>query len=250
MGNYRKFSGPLVPGTTSVKQKGGRKYLARRAQYSKAFTPSLNARIKYQSLKMSETKTSNQKIVSTDLFHNSTHYYNNLLVTNQGVTDPIGTGQDTRNRIGSQVIGVGLRIKTQIVAATGRPNCNYLIYIFMYKPLVTQLSDATFWSGPAGVGATNNRFLDHPNPTRIKVLRKFWIQNLNNYATVDDRVQTVYKEHYINLKLKKIDYDQNATEPLWSTIGMCVTAFDANNTGQTDRLAYSSFASTFYFKDP
>lgn len=246
----RRYSGPLVPGTRSVKQKGGRKYLARRARYSSRFYPGLNRKIRTISLRSSETKTSNQKVVSTDLFHNVTHYYSNLLACTQGVTDPIGTGQDTRNRIGQQVIGVGLRIKTQIIAATGRPNCNYLIYIFRYKPLVAQLNDTTFWSGPAGGGATNNRFLDHPNPTRIKVLRKFWIQNLNNYATVDDRVQTVYREHYINLKLRKIDYDQNAEEPLWSTIGMCVTAFDANNTGQTDRLAYSSFASTFYFKDP
>ena len=210
----------------------------------------LNSRIKRVSLRQAETKTSNQKEVSTDMFHNLTHYYPNLLHSSQGFTDPIGTGQDEKNRIGQEVKGVGLRIKNQIISAVGRPNCNYLIYIFWYKPLTTQLTDSTFWSGPAGAGATNNRFLDHPNPTRIKVIRKFIIQNLNNYADIDDKVHTVYREHYIPLKFRSIKYDQNAVEPLWSTIGMAVTAFDANNTGQTDRLAYSNFASTFYFKDP
>lgn len=245
----RRFSGPLVPGTRSVKSKGGRKYLARRARYSIGYTPTLSKTIKRISLKQAETKMSNQKEVSQDLYHNLTHYYPNLLATGQGVTDPVGTSQDSRNRIGSDVKAVGIRIKNQIVSAVGRPNCNYLIYVFWYQSRVT-LTDTNFWSGPSGSGATNNRFLDHPRPGNFRIIKKMIVQNLNNYANVDDKVHTAYRETYFPLKLRNIHYDQDSELPQPWTLGMAVTAFDANNTGQTDILAYSNFASTFYFKDP
>ena len=209
----------------------------------------LSKKIKTISLKQSETKMSNQKEVSNTLFHNLTHYYSNLLSTEQGVTAPIGTGQDSRNRVGSDVVGVGIRLKNQIISAVGRPNCNYIIYIFWYRSN-SVLNDTNFWSGPSGGGATNNRFLDHPKPNLFRIVKKMIVQNLNNYANVDDKVHTHYKEIYVPLKFKKIRYNQDSDVPDPWTLGMAVTAFDANNTGQTDALAYSSFASTFYYKDP
>lgn len=220
--------------------------------YRSKYRPTTLARkIKKISLSQAETKMSNQKEVSNTLFHNLTHYYPNLLSTGQGVTDPIGTSQDSRNRIGSDVKGVGLRIKNQIISAVGRPNCNYLIYVFWYRSNEV-LNDANFWSGPSGAGATNNRFLDHPKPgsNLFRVVKKMIVQNLNNYANVDDKVHTHYREIYIPLKFRNIRYNQDSETPDPWTLGMCVTAFDANNTGQTDALAYSSMASTFYFKDP
>jgi len=207
--------------------------------------------IKQISLQQTETKMSNQKVVGTDLFHNLTHYYTNLLATGQGVTDPVGTSQDSRNRIGSDVKAIGLRMKNQIISTPGRPNCNYLVYIFWYRSGTT-LSDANFWSGPSGAGATNNRMLDHPRPSKFRIIKKILIQNLNNYDAggTADRVHTVYRETWIPLKLRTIRYDQDSEFPAMMDIGMAVTAFDANNTGQTDQLADNNFASTFYFKDP
>ena len=220
-----------------------------------SYKPSrLAKKIKSISLAQSETKMSNQKEVGQELFHNLTHYYPNLLATGQGVTDPIGTSQDGRNRIGSEVKGVGLRIKNQIISAVTRPNCNYIIYIFWYRSNQV-LNDTNFWSGPSGGGATNNRFLDHPVPNIYRIVKKIIIQNRNNYTQQmagdnSQRVHTVYRETYIPLKFKSIKYDQDSTVPDPWTLGMAVTAFDANTTGQTDRLAYSNFATTFYFKDP
>jgi len=224
---------------------------AYRARRSIRKPRTLNSRIKRISLKQSETKTSNQKEIGQDIFHNLTHYYPNLLATDQGVSAPIGTSQNSRNRIGSDVKAVGLRIKNQIISTPGRPNCNYMIYIFWYRSNET-LNDTSFWSGPSGGGATNNRFLDHPVPNIFRIIKKIFIQNLNNYDAggAGDRVHTVYRETYIPLKFKTMRYDQNSTFPNPWTIGMCVTAFDANNTGQTDQLADSNFASTFYYKDP
>lgn len=211
----------------------------------------LNSRIKRISLKQSETKTSHQKEIGQDLFHNLTHYYPNLLACDQGVSNPIGTSQDSRNRIGSEIKAVGLRIKNQIISTPGRPNCNYMIYIFWYRA-ANSLNDSTFWSGPSGGGATNNRFLDHPQPAIYRIIKKMFIQNLNNYDAggADNRVHTAYRETYIPLKLRTLRYNQNSTLPEPWTIGMAVTAFDANNTAQTDQLADSNFATTFYYKDP
>jgi len=126
-----------------------------------------------------------------------------------------------------------------------------MVYIFWYRSNQT-LNDTTFWSGPSGSGATNNRFLDHPVPNIFRVIKKMFIQNLNNYDAggAGDRVHTIYRENYISLKLRTLRYDQNSTVPDPWTIGMAVTAFDANNTAQTDQLADSNFSTTFYYKDP
>jgi len=248
MGRMYKY----VPSGRSRVTYSKQKYRGRKGYRGKH--AKLYKQIKSISLSQAETKMSNQKQVSNELAHNLTHYYLNLLHTEQGISAPVGTSQDSRNRIGSDVKGIGLRIKNQIVSAVGRPNCNYLIYVFWYRSSQTP-TDTSFWSGPSGQGATNNRFLDHPLPGVFKIVKKIIIQNLNNYAVpiaggTDSRVHTAYRETWIPLKLKNIRYDQDSEFPQPYTLGMAVTAFDANNTGQTDTLAYSSFSSTFYFKDP
>ena len=106
------------------------------------------------------------------------------------------------------------------------------------------------------VGATNNRFLDHPNTDRVKILRKFVIQNRQNYNITDggnNRVHTCYREIYIPFHNRKIKYDNdtgNGDVPMLKDIGICVTAFDATNSLASDEVGYWTASSQLYFKDP
>lgn len=252
----RRFSGPLIPGTRSVKQKGGRRYLASRAKYSKPFRSTYKL-IKGVALSQCETKTANQRYAggsnAQPLFHNTSDFWENLLATTQGTDDPQGVDQYLKTRVGNDIIARGLKLRMMFISSPERPNLNLMVYVYRYNSKTPQQA-AVFWSGPSGSGATNNRFLDHPNTDRVKIIRKFVVQNQNS-AEINNQgtVHTVYREIYINMKNRKIKYDNdtgNGDVPMFTDIGICVTAFDATNTLASDEIAYWTASSQLYFKDP
>lgn len=236
----------------------GRKPRPYRGRYS-----SLAAKIKRISLQQCETKKSMMRYAAgTDaqpLFHNISDYWGNLFQTTQGVTDPQGNALARNNRIGTDIIVRGLKLKFMFISTTDRPNLNIMVYVFKYNVRDGEgggMSDATFWAGPVGQGGTSNRFLDHANTDRVTVLRKFVVQNRNNYNISDsgsNRVHTVYRDLYINFKNMKVRYDNDLLAgqyPMWKDIGVCVTAFDATNSGAADIVGYWTGSSCLYFKDP
>lgn len=220
---------------------------------------SLNSRIKSISLAQSETKKACQRYAggtnAQALYHNISDFWQNLLATTEGTADPQGTDDYRESRIGTDIIARGMKLRFMFISTADRPNLNIMVYVYRYNAKTAQQS-SVFWAGPAGQGGANNRFLDHPNTDRVQVLKKFVVQNRNNYNITDSgasRVHTVYRELYLNLKNQKIRYDNdtgNGDVPMFKDIGICCTAFDATNTGATDIVGYWTASSVFYFKDP
>lgn len=262
----RRFSGPLIPGTRSVKQKGGRKWLKKRAYGRNTFVP-LNKYIKDVQLRTCETKQSSQYTDDLQiLYHDRTYYAGQLLATTQGVTDPEGIDQAVSNRNGDEVIGQRLILKMFIEQQANRPNVMYRIYVFKYNtlligsPFSATMTDNEFWSGPAGAGGLTNRMLDRPQKKNITVLRTKTIKPTHqaNYSIqtagpvpVGPFTKTNYVMFNINLKNKKIKYrDPNSTFPMRDGYGFAIVAFDSQGTATTDHISNFMWQSTFYYKDP
>lgn len=249
----RKYSGPLQPGKRSAYVKGLRRNRAGGGRPRKQ----LKSTIKSVALSLSETKKANQRYAggsnAQPLFHNVTDYWSNLLATTEGTADPQGVDDYRESRIGTDIIARGIKIRFMFISSPDRPNLNLMVYIYKYNSKTAQ-QDSVFWAGPAGSGATNNRFLDHPNTDRVKILKKFIVQNVNKVAINDQgTVHTVYRELWLPMKNRKIRYDNdsnNGDVPMFTDIGICVTAFDATNTLVTDEIAYWTASSQLYFKDP
>ena len=228
--------------------------MARRRQRRRG---SLNGRIKRVSLNQSETKHSYQRFgagtTSIELFHNVTYYASNLMATTQGIDDPMGNTQSSRNRIGTEIIARGLKVKMLVVSATDRPNLNVHIYCFKYNTRST-LGDTIFWAGPFGQGADQNRLLDHPNTDRVTPLKRVIIQNQNNYSIApSNRVHTCYREFYIPFKNWKVKYDSDTNDgkyPMYKDVGIAVVAYDSPDTNELQSVAWLTFGTCLYYKDP
>jgi hypothetical protein len=244
----RRFSGPLLPGTTSVRQVNRRNKYYKKTKYN---SKALVSKIKKVSLSQSETKTNGLYEQGLNLLHNTTRYVVNLLQTTQGDTANPGTTQIS-NRIGNEVIARGLKIQLQFISDPTRPNFNVRYFVFRYEANETP-SDANFWVGPAGAGGNMNRMIDFPDTRNVTILRTGLIQNRNKLPTGEatSPVNNIYRNIWIPMKNKKIKYDaNNSSVPKYTTIGMAFVCYDANNTSQTDILNYLSYSTRFYFKDP
>lgn len=218
--------------------------------------------MKNVALKNCETKKSSLYTGSSvGLFHNLAYYADNLQRTNQGVSDPEGYSQSTRNRVGDEVIARGIKIKWFMENVLDRPNVMYRIIVFRYNTLEGNgpgLADPYFWRGTDGQGGNMNRMLDAPNPERVKVLKEILIKPTNqaNYSqpangAVGPFVKTNFAECWIPLNNRKVQYnDSDSRFVRFTDIGFAVTVYDAINTGQTDQLANLQWVSTFYYKDP
>lgn len=244
----RRFSGPLLPGTTSVRQVNRRNPRYRKAKPTK----SLTRMVKKISLNQCETKKSNQYSENVQLFHNVTNFKENLLATTQGAKDPEGFANQTANRIGDEVLARGINMKFWFSNKNNRPNVMYHVYVFRYNTTLTVasgLNDAYFWRGQDGNGSSMNRMVDAPNRDRVQVLKKFSINSTYNYS--DSYEKSYFKELWIPLKDKKILYrKENDTLPQYTTLGVAIVPYDAFGTGTTDNIASYAWSSTFYYKDP
>ncbi len=184
------------------------------------------------------------------MFHNKTHYVTNLLATTQGVTANPGT-DEIDNRIGNEVVARGVKIQLQFITDPAHPNFNMRFFVFRYESNEAPL-DANFWVGPAGAGGNQNRMLDFADTRNVTILKSFTVQNRNVLPVDPDAktVHNVYRDVWIPLKNKKIKYDSNDSKtPKYTTLGMCAVCFDANNTLETDIIAFWNYSTRFYYKD-
>lgn len=223
-----------------------------------------SSRIKRVMLSQCETKTSSQRFWagtnSQPLYHNTTEFgMLNLLATSQGTDNPQGTTEDSRNRIGTEIILRGLSIKFMFMTAQSRPNLNIMGFVFSYEAALSAITDGQFWCGPSGGGASQNRFLDRPNLNKVKILKKFYVHNLPNYSTVvpggQERNNTLIKSIYIPMKNRKLRYQVDGTGagtnvPKFRDIGVALVAFDTTNSLTSDIVGYATSQTTLYFKDP
>lgn len=212
---------------------------------------SLYKKIKAISLAQSETKTASKSENSISLYHNTTHYVTNLLESYQHVSANPGTSE-LYNRIGNEVVAKGLKLKLQLITSPSKPNQNARVIIFRYESNEVP-NDGNFWVGPYGAGGGQNRMLDFADTRNVTVLREILIQNRNKlpYDAGNQPVQNVYRDVWIPLKSRKLKYDANNSGlPKYTTIGMAVVGYDANNTLATDIVQYLGYTSRFYFKDP
>jgi len=251
----RRFSGPLVPGTKSVRQ------VNRRVPRRAVSTKSLNSQIKRVSINTSETKRSSQYTADAQkLFHNKAYYAGQLLATTQGTQDPQGLAEAEKNRIGDEVYAKGLQVKMFIANAAKRPNVNYRVVLFSYNTQYVEagggLTDAIFWSGLNGAGGNMNRMLDKPNTDRIKVHKSIILKPSHeaNYSTASDNTffeKTRTVNMYLPFKNRKIKYNEdNSPFPLYRDLGVMVIAYDTTSSLETDLIANFQWVSTFYYKDP
>ncbi len=241
----RRYQGPLQQGKRSAYVRGTRK------NYTRKPTRSLTSQMKKVTLSQCETKIASQYEESIDLFHNQTLYLTNLLGTTQAVSANPGTTIQS-NRIGNEVVARGIKLRFQFITSPRRPNFNCKIIVFRYEANQNP-QDSNFWVGPAGLGANQARMLDFPDTRNVKVLKDCMIQNRNTLP-VDETYQTVhnsYKDLWIPMRNTKIKYESNnGSIPKYTDIGVAIVCYDANNTLQTDLLAYVGYTSRFYFKDP
>jgi len=99
-------------------------------------------------LRTAETKRSSQYTKDPQqLFHNKTYYAGQLLATKQGVTDPHGADAATANRIGDEVVGMGISLRFFLENVKDHPNVIYKIYVFRYntQQITAGLTDTYFW---------------------------------------------------------------------------------------------------------
>lgn len=221
----------------------------KRAPQSKLALAKMMQRI---SLRQCETKLASQKTDPNgiNLFHNQTHYVKNLLNTQQGVTNNPGI-DELANRLGNEVVARGIKIRFQVISAPEHPNFNFKYFVFRYETSVP-LGDNVFWCGPAGLGGNANRMLDFVDTRNITILKSGLVQNRNKLDPGSlNHVNNVYRDIWVPLNNKKIKYNGNdSPDPKYTTIGMCLVAFDANNTPQTDIIAFWNYTTRFYYKDP
>ena len=250
--NKASYTRALVAGALQRRRAARRIQSAFRARRGRS---ALNSRIKRISLNQNETKHSYQRFGSgtsaIELFHNVTHYSQNLMATTQGFDDPMGNTQDTRNRIGNEIVARGLKIKMLIGSKVDRPNLNVHVYVCKYNTSHT-LSDSIFWAGPLGLGADSNRLLDHPNTDRVTPLKKLVIQN-QNVIVSENRVHTCYRELYIPFKNWKVKYDSDTGGgkfPMYKDVGIAIVAYDTPDTNELQGVAWTTYSTCLYFKDP
>lgn len=229
-----------------------RRYGKKTKTYKKPM--SLATKMKILSLKTTETKRSSQYTATLQqIFHNKAYYAGSLLATTQGVGDPAGANAAGRNRIGNEVVGIGISLRFFLENVSDHPNVIYKLYVFRYNVLQPALNDTYFWQGNDGFGSNMNRTLDKPQTQRLKILKAMTINPYIGSMQVgtDGLVKTKQVQCWIPLNYRKILYNAiDAPTPRYTDIGFALLAYDAINTPETIVVSNMQYQSTFYYKDP
>lgn len=258
MPRTRTFSGPLLPGTKSVRQVNRRNPNPKRTKFVSGIKKTkLTKMMKTVSLKTAETKRSTFSEENVSLAHNMTYYIPNLLKTSQGLLNPSGLN-NADNRVGQELIARGMSFKLWISNKADRPNVMYRIIVFEYPTRyveATSLNDGLFWQGANGQGSQMNRMIDHVAVNRVKILaeRKIIPTREANYSSNNEqqREKSHLVEMYVPMNNKKILYNENeGTQPMFNDVGLALVAYDAYGTALSDILATFANNIRFYFKDP
>ena len=251
----RRFSGPLVPGTKSVRQVNRRP--TRRVTVKPA---TLTKMIKNVTLTQVETKRRGIFQEGKNLVHNRTLYFAGIMKTAQGLGNPSGAMPDITNpdlsigdRVGNEIIAKGLSIKMQLDNLVTTP-IHYKVIVFEYATrLVTNdpaglgaVNDKLLWQGKDGQGNLNMlRTIDSIATNRVRVVKEYRFTQIQGAAN-----QNV-KSFYIPLKNKKIKYiDNNSIDPQNKDLCVAVVCCGAMQTNADEHIADLNYAIKFTYKDP
>lgn len=233
-----------------------RKRLRRTRRYGRTRRP-LARMVKNVLLRTAETKKSSQYTeTAAQLFHNKTYYAGQLLATTQGLTNPDEAAAAGSNRIGDEVIGMGISLRFFLENVSDHPNVIYKVYIFRYNTLQVSgggLNDVYFWQGIDGFGGNMNRTLDKPHTDRLKIIKTMTINpQLGSMAGTNfNSAKTRMFQTWIPLGKRKIQYNaDNSPFTRFTDIGFAILAYDAVNTTEITVLSNFQWQSTFYYKDP
>lgn len=240
----RRFSGPLLPGTRSVRTLNRRP----KRRMSTKKTSSLTSMIKRVSLSQVETKRKSAYSEGINLGHNITHYVDRIMATKQGVQNPSGADNIVPDaRIGNEIIAKGLSIKFYLDSLESGASTHFKIVVFKYPTRVLQgpgVNDNLLWQGAAGLGNNNVlRIIDTVATNRVKILKQVILRPRN--------FLTKYHDIYIDLKNTKIRYNEDAaSDPQLEDIAFAVVACDTFGTATGNHVANLNYNMRFTFKDP
>jgi len=213
---------------------------------------SLISLIKKVSLKQTETKDTHYLSENNQLLHNNGFQKNNLLYVTQGVTDTSTGTSAYSNMIGDQLIARGISIKLWIANKLDRPNVMYRMFVYKYQVNSSPSISILF------KGANPNKMMDDLNKEYVTIVyhKVFNLQmGYSAYATgtagdTDGREAHTYKQIWIPLYNKKIQYNDGNGVPKFFDYGFCIMCYDSYGTLITDNIASLAFQYKLYFKDP
>lgn len=213
---------------------------------------SITALIKKISLKNVETKQTHRIQENININHNSGYIINQLLYSQQGITDTDTGTAIYNNRIGDEVIGRGISIKFWVANKLDRPNVMYRLIVFKYSSQSLPTLSTIF------TGANGNRMMDKIDSEYITpVYQKIFNLQMGFSAVPaalvngdqEGREAHTYKKIWIPLKNKRIRYANGGTVPKFIDYGFAIIPYDSYGTLTTDNIASFAFEYTFYFKD-
>lgn len=203
-----------------------------------------------QSLKVAESKMKGRQTENIALYHNKPFYLTRILDTSQGLGDP--TNYSTQaSRIGDEIWLRNVSFRLWVSNKNDRPNVMYRFVLFWYNTNMN-VDDALVFS------TQQNKMLDRFDTENISVISTKMVKSLSSYSTGVSSDAGSAKEHSQLLtmnkffpNLKKIQYNADgSTDPKHRNIGLCVTAYDAWGTLQTDNIATIAYDYRIVFKDP
>ncbi len=176
------------------------------------------------------------------LIHNKGDYQLKFLECKQGVEDPNDLSTTRLVRIGDEFFLRDINIRLWLSNKKDRPNVMYKCYLFWYD-VATTIGDAQIFF------TQQNKMLDRINNEYISVIDQKTIFSGASYA------QTEHEHSYLctlkgRWKNRKIIYDEGGTDPRKRDIGMCVVAYDAFGTLQTDNIASYAYNANLTIQDP
>lgn len=173
------------------------------------------------------------------LFHNLGAYYGKFLNCAQGTQDPNDLA--TRLvRVGDEIYLRDFNIRLWLSNKRDRPNVMYKCFLFWYD-VGASLTDATLFF------TQQNKMLDRINNEFISVIDSKTIFSGPEYTDKEHSYLCTLKGRWKN---RKIVYDEGGGTPRKRDIGICVMAYDAYGSLQTDNIASFAYNANLTIQDP
>lgn len=203
---------------------------------------------KRQIMKTAESKHTHWVGENQNLYHNMTEYHTGLFRTSQGFDSNDAQGHTgfpagTDIRIGDEIVLKNINLRMWVSNKYDRPNVMYRVILFTYNTGETVDNNLVFFT-------QGNKMLDRINNKKVTVLASRYIKSGPSYAqTEKERSQLITMN--VNYKNgKKIKYADSGSAPKDKDLGLCVVAYDAYGTAQTDNICSYAHDLKLTFKDP
>lgn len=226
----------------------------RRRLYKRPVSTNLSKAIRRIALRSAETKYRERGAENIQLYHNagfssttdgSVGQALNLLLTAPGTTE--------HERVGTDIIAVGIKCKLWLSNKSDRPNVLYRIIVYGNNPSTTDstaadsrttgLFDPTTGLNTQICNINTKKFTVHYS----KILR------VRNADYVSGKEISMATSFYIPLKMRRVVFESSSSsvpkdkKDIWH---MAIIPYDAYGTLVTDNIASCAMNMRFYYKDP